>query len=230
VLKSLFIQNAIASLLIIAVCNTSLAADLVSLWDPSSGLKPDEISEPYELIDNFTTPPYLESGKLIISNTSPSNIQLYIQREPLVDPSVPFSVTVNMKLVSGVSSSEYRAPAAIVFTIAPSRGIILWIDIDRVFFGKDRFVNGPVANVDTDEAMHAYRIEHDGDGNFTLFHDDVEILTGSAFESTPDHGPVRRFAFGDVTNASYGVSEWGAVSHNFINPVFRDSFETQAEQ
>ena len=220
----------ITSILFIVFCNLTHAADRISNWDPSSGLKPDEISEPYELVDNFTTPPYLDSGKLIISNTAYSNIQFYIQREPLVDPSVPFSVTVNMKLVSGSSSSEYRAPAAIVFTIAPSRGIILWIDIDRVFFGKDRFVNGPVANVDTDEAMHTYRVEHDGDGNFTLFHDDIEILTGSAFESTPDHGVVRRFAFGDVTNASYGVSEWGAITHNFINQVFGDSFETQTKQ
>ena len=229
-LKTVFKQNAVASLLIFSACNTALAADRISMWDPSSGLKPDEISEPYELVDNIATPPYLDSGKLIISNTTYSNIQLYIQREPLVDPSVPFSVTVNMKLASGASASEYRAPAALVFTIAPSRGIILWIDIDRVFFGEDRFVNGPVANVDTDEAMHTYRIEHDGDGNFTLFHDDVETLTGSAFESTQDHGPVRRFAFGDVTNAAYGVSEWGAITHNFINPVFRDSFETQAGQ
>lgn len=47
--------------------NNWVCADPVSYWDAASGLKPDEISEPYALINNFGVPPTLDSGKLIIS-------------------------------------------------------------------------------------------------------------------------------------------------------------------
>lgn len=227
-LKMLFgrkICHSIAAIPIFVISNWAYAVDPVSNWDPASGLKPNEISEPYELVNTYSAPPVLDSGKLIMSTPQVSYSQFYIQREPLVDPSRKFTMSMKMRLVSGTSITEFRAPIGIFFTIEPSVGLILWIDVDRVFFGIDRFVNGPISNVDTDDAMHTYRIEHDGAGNFTLFHDDIEILSASAFESTQDHGTVRRFAFGDGTNGAYGVSEWGLVTHNFLDPIFKDGFE-----
>lgn len=130
-----------------------------------------------------------------------------------------------MRLVSGASTSTTRAPAAIFLTTAPSIGISLHIDADRIFFAVGQGTNGPISNVDTDDAMHTYRLEHDGSGNFTLFHDDAEILNASAYESASDNGPVKRFAFGEGSNLAYGVSEWGSVRHDFLGTLFKDSFE-----
>lgn len=227
-LKILFCRirvHSISAILIIVMINWAHAVGPVSNWDAASGLKPDEISEPYEVINNSGVQPTLDAGKLTISTTADSRNVFYIQREPLVDPSRKFTVTVNMRLVSGTSITPFRAPVGIFTTIAPSVGLVLWIDVDRVFFGVDRFVNGPISNVDTDDAMHTYRIEHDGAGNFTLFHDDIEILSATAWESSQDHGAVRRFAFGDGSSNAHGVSEWSLVNHNFLDPIFRDSFE-----
>jgi len=227
-LKTLFSRirvHSIAAVLIIVMSNWANAVDPVSNWDSASGLKPDEISEPYEIFNNSGVQPALDAGKLIINTTTNSQNVGYIQREPLVDPSRKFTATVNMRLASGISTSPFRAPVGIFTTIAPSVGLILWIDIDRVFFGVDRLVNGPISNVDTDDAMHTYRIEHDGAGNFTLFHDDIEILSATAWESSQDHGLVRRFLFGDGSSHAHGVSEWSLVNHNFLDPIFRDSFE-----
>lgn len=217
--------HSIAAILIFVMSNWANAVDPVSNWDPASGQKPDEISEPYELGNNSGVQPVLDASKLTISTTTNSHNVFYIQREPLVDPSRKFTATVKMRLVSGTGTSPFRTSTGIAFTIAPSIGIVLWIDVDRVFFGVERFVNGPIANVDTDDAMHTYRFEHDGAGNFTLFHDDIEILSASAFESAPDHGTVRRFIFGDLSSTAHGVSEWGLVTHNFLDPIFRGSFE-----
>lgn len=227
-LKILFSRiriHSIAAVFIIVMSNWANAVGPVSNWDSASGLKPDEISEPYEIFNNTGVQPTLDAGKLTISTTADSQNVGYIQRESLVDPSREFTATVNMRLVSGTSSSPFRAPVGIFTTIAPSIGLVLWIDVDRVFFGVDRFVNGPISNVDTDDAMHTYRIEHDGAGNFTLFHDDVEILSATAWESSQDHGVVRRFIFGDGSSNAQGVSEWSLVNHNFLDPIFRDSFE-----
>lgn len=221
--------HSIAAIPIIVMSNWANAVGPVSNWDPVSGLKPDEISEPYELVNNSGVEPVLDASKLTISTTTDGHNVFYIQREPLVDPSRKFTATVKMRLVSGTSTSPFRAPAAIFTTIAPSVGIVLWIDVDRVFFGVDRFVNGPISNVDTDDAMHTYRIEHDGAGNFTLFHDDIEILSASAFESEQDHGTARRFIFGDGSNNAHGVSEWSLVTHDFLDPIFKDSFEELAQ-
>ena len=176
-LKMLFgrkICHSIAAIPIFVISNWAYAVDPVSNWDPASGLKPNEIPEPYELVNTYSAPPVLDSGKLIMSTPQVSYSQFYIQREPLVDPSRKFTMSMKMRLVSGTSITEFRAPIGIFFTIEPSVGLILWIDVDRVFFGIDRFVNGPISNVDTDDAMHTYRIEHDGVGNFTLFHDDIK--------------------------------------------------------
>jgi hypothetical protein len=215
----------ISAIPIIVMSNWVYAVDPVSNWDPASGLKPDEISEPYELLNNSGVQPVLDAGILTISTTSDSQNVYYIQRQPLVGPSRKFTATVNMRLVSGTSTSPFRAPVAIFTTISPSVGLVLFIDVDRVFFGVDRFVNGPIANVDTDDAMHTYRFEHDGTGNFTLFHDDIEILSATAWESTQDHGTIRRWAFGDGSSNAHGISEWGQVTHNFLDPIFQDSLE-----
>ena len=200
-------------------------ADPVSTWDAASGLKPDEISEPYELVDNFGNPPVLDTGKLIISTNENNHNVYYVQLEPLVVPTRKSTLILEMRLVSGSSSSTSRAPAAFLITIAPSIGTVVHIDVDRVFFSIGQSVIGPISNVDTDDAMHTYRLEHDGDGNFTLFHDDSEILTASAYESASDHGQVQRFAFGEISSFAFGVSEWGSVSHDFLELNFKDSYE-----
>jgi len=85
----------IAAIFMIVMSNWANAVGPVSNWDSASGLKPDEISEPYEIFNNSGVQPTLDAGKVTISTTADSQNAGYIQRESLVDPSGKFTATVN---------------------------------------------------------------------------------------------------------------------------------------
>ena len=72
---------------------------------------------------------------------------------------------------------------------------------------------------------HDYRLEFDGIVGFTLFQDELEILTGQAYEAEPDHGTVKRIGWGEGSSFAFGQSSWESFGHSAIEPIFSDSFE-----
>jgi hypothetical protein len=201
-------------------------SDAIFTWEASSGLTPDEIDPPFALVvAGGASEPTLNSGILTISTAQNAQNVAYQQMEPMIDTDAKFTFEWQLRVVSGSSSSNARGPVGIWFTLGGSYGTLLIIDIDRVFFNDGPLTPGQVATVDTDEAMHTYRLEHDGQGNFTLFYDDAELLMASAYFSVSDHGNIKRIGWGEGSTLAFGVSEWVSLSHNAINPFFKDSFE-----
>lgn len=219
-------KESVACAVLAATVATGVLADSISEWDPASGLKPNEIHEPYGLfLSGGASEPVLEDEILIIDTTGDSQNALYMQIEPMVNTSDGFSFVANIRLLSGSSSSLNRAPVTLFFTVAPATGVLLNIDLDRVFFSLSGGIPGPEALVDTDDVMHNYRVEYDGVSTFTLFYDDLEMISAAAQNSPTDHGDVERIGWGEGSSFAFGVSEWGPVMHNALDLIFRDDFQ-----
>lgn len=221
-----FGKASVACTVLAATVATGALADSISEWDPASGLKPNEIDDPYGLfLSSGASEPDLEAENLIIDTTSDSQNALYRQAEPMVNTSDGFSFVANIRLLSGSSSSLNRAPVTLFFTVAPATGMLMNIDVDRVFFSLSGGIPGPEALVDTDDAMHNYRVEYDGVSTFTLFYDDLETISAVAQNSQSDHGDVERIGWGEGSSFAFGVSQWGPVMHNALDLIFWDDFQ-----
>lgn len=202
-------------------------ADIVSTWSALSGLTPDQISPPYtQVLVEAAAPPLLDSGVLTISTSQDADNAFFLQIEPLVYTASEFSIEFECRLISGSSSSNVRGPILLFVTVTDSVGILLIIDIDEVFFVVGPTTPGEIAVVDTNDASHVYRLEHDGSGGFTLFHDDLEILNATAFNDLATHGSQMRIGWGEGSILAHGVSEWTSFGHTAVDAYFRDSLES----
>lgn len=202
-------------------------ADPVLSWDAASGLTPDQLDPPYQLVLSAgLTAPALESGSLRITTEQAGQNAYYLMREPLITTNRPFTVEFRVRLISGMSSVEHRAPIMLFITTSEATGTLLGIDIDQVFFMVSNSQRGAVAEVDTDEAVHTYRLEHDGSGGFTLFYDEGEILTSAAYIDAGSHGTTMRIGWGEGSVLAFGDSRWVSFTHDAMDELFRDSFET----
>jgi len=202
-------------------------AEPILLWDAASGLTPDQLDPPYQLIlSEGSSIPVLESGSLRITTQQSGQNAFYLMTEPLVTTNRPFTIEFRVQLISGASSVEQRAPITLFITTSDATGTLLCIDVDQVFFLVSSNERGTVAAVDTDEALHSYRLEHDGAGGFTLFYDDGEILKSTAFTNESSHGNLMRIGWGEGSILAFGDSRWVSFTHDAMDELFRDSFET----
>ncbi len=207
-------------------CAATASSDPIFHWEAASGLTPDQLEHGPELFLSGNVPaPALADDALTITTTANAENVFYLQAEPLVETDRPFTFEFEMRLVSGASSADARGPVSIFITFEDAWGMLLSIDVDAVFFSSAPGVRGEVANVDTDEAAHTYRLQHDGARNLTLFYDGDEILSAAAYQSQADHGTLDRFGWGEGTLLAYGVSEWYSVHHDALGAIFEDSFE-----
>jgi hypothetical protein len=201
-------------------------AQSLSEWEASSGVLPDEAGLGYTVIQAGNVPaPTLESGVLTVSTSQNADNYYYVQVEPDVEPDRAFTIDWEMRLLSGSSSSTARAPFMMFITIDENVGTLLGIDADRIFFVVAGLNAGPPALVDTDDAFHAYRLEHDGSGGFVLYQDDVQLLSAAAYESAGSHGPLKRFGWGEGSILARGSFEISSMTHDFPSGLFKDAFE-----
>lgn len=199
-------------------------------WNAASGLTPDQVEPTFPLfVSGGASAPFLESNLLKISTGQDGQNVYYMQVEPAVETEQDFSIEFRMRLVSGSTSTNLRGPVTVFITLANFRGTLLVIDVDKVFFTASSGTTGTIATVDTNEALHTYRVQHDGLGKFTLFYDESELLQASAFADPANHGSLKRIGWGEGSSYAFGASEWEFFNHNAIDPLFKDSFEDPVE-
>lgn len=188
-------------------------------WQGSSGLFPNKVNSAMALV-NTSSPevPTLTSGILTLRNNSASEFMYYSQSSDLTVPAMP-EVTFSMRFVSGGSNAT-RSNAAIWLNLGSNRGVILFIAQDEVFAITGSNTRAAAANVDTDGAIHDYRLSLSGStvgSSYTLFQNDVPLFTsvvttGGQFTAQPN------VAFGDGTLSFAGETQWTAFSHNLLVP------------
>ncbi len=95
-----------------------------------------------------------------------------------------------MKRISGSNIDPVRQPAGLVYYSKPDSGNVLYIGKDSIFIWSDYEVIGDLAEVDTDDDFHNYRVEVDNAGNINVFYDDILTLTGQTINSNVPVGMV----------------------------------------
>jgi hypothetical protein len=209
-------------LLVLTLIGNSQAA--VVTWNGASGLQPDEITQPYELIDSASPEdPVLSAGVLTLASDPNAELLAFkMSGDALSMPATP-QVEFTMRMVS--HSSQFpllSAGAAVTITTQNSVGNTLYIGIDEVFFLTTGGNRGPSAIVDTDSSFHDYRIEIAGLSSgsaITLFQDNIEILSHVLSSNPSNYGVGARIAFGDITGIARGTSEWTFFQHNAAPPL-----------
>jgi hypothetical protein len=183
-----------------------------SKWDASSHLTPDQVCPAWMLLNTESLPtPTLTGDTMVIETPGPDTLPyLFYQQNPTNFPD-PFVVEFRMKLESGSSNHDFRAPAGVQFFIAPDTGSTLWIDNDKIFLLSDVSVRGATSNVDTHLGFHTYKIEVHGRKTVKVYYDGVLTLTDTSFK-WPNAG--QGIFWGDVATEAFGRSEWTSFSHN----------------
>lgn len=157
--RTLFSSAGWLVLLLVIVLAQPAAADTVSTWQASSGLLPDQISPPWTLTNTASTDaPNLGGGVLTISTDTANELMLYQQTSPLIDTGSPFYIETRMRVASGFTSADSRAPALIAMTTGSSVGNTLFFGLNEIFFNTGNSTKGPSFAIHTSE-FHTYRIE-----------------------------------------------------------------------
>ena len=195
------------------------ASALISRWEASSGLLPDEICQPFGLEDTATPEePVLGATFLTISTDVDAEHMGYFHSGADVSFTDPLVIEARLRVLSGSGVVTFRAPVEILFTLSPEFGNALYLDVDEIFVLSDNNTKGDSAVVDTDGAFHTYRIEVVvgglNDGDFEVYYDGVLTLTGTSFLSLPANGLEPRVSWGARTSFFHGTSEWEYLEHN----------------
>jgi len=192
----------------------SRAGDAV--WTAASGVLPTSANPPWLFYGEPTNSVTLGSGVLRME-TSPAFARAsYFQEWDALSIPTNFVIEASVRYVSGNSTTAGRTGTGIYFFTQKGVANWLWIGQDEVFVNAgSRFQRGAVANVDTDDAFHSYRIEFRGITNgsrFDVFYDGALTLNGLLFLDDEDQEP--EIAWGDLAYEASGVSEWRSFRHN----------------
>jgi hypothetical protein len=192
----------------------------VITWDGSSGQFPDELSPPFALFDTATTDPVLSGGTLTLSTSLAGAGDILGYRQSGSELEIPalLQIEARLRFISGSSIVNYRAPVGIQFATEPNVVNFLWIEHDVIFLNGPGDTRGPSAAVDTDGDFHTYKIEVAGTGlgsPISVFYDNATtpILTGALFSLPTAFTDI---AWGDLSEATAGVSEWQHFQHNAL--------------
>jgi hypothetical protein len=191
-------------------------------WVATSGSTPDQVDARMGLTDT-ATPENPVLGPTALTLSTSANAENMFYRQFGADLTMPAQLVIEAGLRMGAGQSTQpgpvapRAHGAIVFSTGPNVGNALFIGNDRVFLlvGNDNL--GPAALVDTDDALHDYRIEVDGVANgadIRVFQDGNLILSGDIFSGGIFTGAVPSIVFGEQTLAAFGESQWTYFRHN----------------
>jgi hypothetical protein len=230
-------RAALAALLVVpAYFAPSLAAasnhSIQVLWEASSGVTPDGLQLPFTLTDTADPEdPVLSGGTLTLSTSDNAEIMDYVQSGAEVTMPDHLVIEARLRYVSGSTSTNARQPSLIYFTTSPLIGNALMIGQDEIYLLVSNSVKDTSAFVDTDGAYHDYRIEVTA-GVISVYHDDIQVLTGSSYSDASTNGTSPRVGFGLGSTLSQGVSEWQSFEHNAGPPVvtanWNDVFAIQA--
>lgn len=192
------------------------------IWQANSGLKPEQIANPYSLVDTAVNDPTLSSGILTIDTDIDSELMSYsMTGSALAMPAAPV-IEFNMRMDShSTSFPTLRTGAAVSITTQNSVGNVIYIGIDEVFFLTTGGSQGPTASIDTDSSFHDYRIEVAGlsaGSAISLLQDNSLVLSHVLVTDAANYGNEERIFFGNNTTVAHGTSEWVSFQHNAAIP------------
>lgn len=191
------------------------------LWEASSGFTPDAVPQGMTLFDDDALNPSLSGGTLTLSTTGVPTSMYYLHAGPSIALFGLPQIETSMRFVSGTFAGA-RAPAMIAFGVGAGAGASILFKQDLVQSSDPAgFSIRQSASVDTDGAFHTYLITVAGTNagdSFTVYQDNIPILTDILLTSTSAYGTTPNVAFGDLTNAAGGTSEWKTFSHTMLVP------------
>jgi Calx-beta domain-containing protein/flagellar hook capping protein FlgD len=184
-----------------------------SQWHAGSNLYPDASCQ-WGLFDSATPEaPALSGGVLTLATSEGAENLYYLQNTNMSIPST-LTISARLRVVSETHIEGPRRGVGIGFVVAPDLGNVLFFGRDEVFLFDGAFgQQGPVASVDTDNALHIYEIRVVNQSAITVYQDGVQILTGSTLTS-PSWADAPTFYWGDITGDSFATSEWVFFRHN----------------
>lgn len=200
----------------------------VAEYFAASGDLPSEVLPPWSTANPGAAT--LLDDVLRISTGNFAEGASFIQQEPLIDTGGEFFVEARLKYVSGGASNPAREPIVLGTTTGPGVGSLFYIGEDSVFLTTGTVVAGPKVQVDTDDGFHTYRVEYAADGSIKVLYDGQQILTGSTYSSSLDHGQTQRIFWGDGTVGASGVSDWEYVRHNAVAETRADGWTIYLDQ
>lgn len=189
------------------------------VWDAGLDLLPNQLSPVWQWrAPTSGEQATMDSGVLTIR--SASNVSDYVTfAQTGGDLAVPTNLWIEARTrwVSGTDNVPSRSHVCVMFTTTPNVGNSLYIAQDRIFVMTGLWTEGDSASVDTDGAVHTYRIEVEGTAAgspFRVYYDGTLTLSGMLFSDSTAHGVTPRVYWGDGTKHEGGVSEWEYVAHN----------------
>ncbi|MBT9503564.1 MAG: PEP-CTERM sorting domain-containing protein [Burkholderiaceae bacterium] len=206
---------------------TSSAQALVSTWDGSSDLLPEQVDPSWTLIDEGAGSPSFAGGVLTIQTTSTHGArQYYTMGGTDLDftGGAPYWLEAEMKYISGSQTSGWwRAPGHMSFRFESGRIAVLEIRKDLIYIRNGDNSAGDSAVVDTDEAFHTYRMEALGTAAGTtvnVYQDGLLVLSDNALYAAGGGASV---SWGEASTLATGTTQWKRVSHNMaavaVTPV-----------
>ena len=186
-----------------------------SSWDVVNGLPPDFECTPWTPIDSATPEdPVIFDGRLSLLTSAGAEDMHYRQEGPELMPQSTVVISATTRLRSNNTTSTAVSALEIGFFLG-GKGNILRIEDAGIFLMQSATARGPSYATMTNDIPHEYRIEMVTSGAITIFYDNTQVLTGSAY-STVD---IDAIWFGDASTAAYGESWWYKVSHNSHMPT-----------
>jgi len=208
--------TAIVGFLAVIFLSTRAAA-FDSLWEASSGARPDSACPPWIAAIGDSLP-VLSSGSMRIRTTACSRNTHYRQQAPDFQISGTLVVEARLRLESRGECvgpcGHYRDGASINITTASQVGTIFFVGMDEIFIPNGECAGINSVLVDTNDSAHTYRIEVTGAGVVTVYYDGLPVLNGHTYTSASEHGSVARILWGEASSLAYGTAHWEFVRHN----------------
>ena len=134
---------------------------------------------------------------------------------------MPDALTIEFsaRFVSSVADQNTFSPLSVYFCIGNGLGSAFYLGSDDAWLAAPNLSRGVAATVDTDNALHTYRIELSGStigSTINVYYDNAAspLLTSTVVHDVAVYGNSPQIGFGDSSTKDSGVSEWGFLWHN----------------
>ena len=189
------------------------ASNFNSSYEASIGSFPDQVCPAWTIADNASPEnPTLSNSKLILSTSNHNENMLYYQSDPNISFPDPFIFEARVKLISGASNSNARAPIVLGVQLGNHRFNSFQIGSDEIFLLSSHTVRGPSVSLDTDDSFHTYRMEISGQDIAVYYDGNLSLLGSVLYDAVVTNQQL--VFWGDGSGNAYGTSEWEYVKHN----------------
>lgn len=197
-----------------------------SLYDPSQGLYPDELScAPWDFFSgNYFGLPVTGTSELLdssleISSTGPRDYYYFFQ--DFTDVSLPETLVIETSLKVNRYEPDLRTQwylRGVASLSIKSSKYTTGINIQK---GSMHMASGELSiydpvDVESDDDYHTYRLELDSSTGTSRAYYDGELLIEEIAMTTNNPPATVGFSWGDGTNTTAGSTSWRYVKHNII--------------